>query len=131
MGIRVVWDDETRTCVRYDVRGTWTLADLTEARRDLEALITDVQTDLAVIVDVRESQFMPDGMFVHFGKRGYSISGQMHLMVFVGASGLMHGLVASYQRIYRKSSMEWLFADDLEGARQLVLARLEAQSALT
>jgi hypothetical protein len=130
MGIHVVWDDDAHTCVRYDVHGHWSLGDLKAARRDLEAMIAGRQDEMTAIIELRTSQSVPDGLFVHFGNRSYSVSGHIGLMVFVGANGIIKGLVASYQRIYRHKTMEWEFADDLQGARRIVKEYRFARSPL-
>ena len=128
MSIQVVWDDDSQGCVRYDIRGNWTMEDLDGARCDLDALTGGQHVALMIIIDVRESQFVPNGLFAHFGGRDYSFTEQLSLMVFVGASSLVRTLASSYQRIYRKRAVDWRFAGNLEEARELIHAYQEAKS---
>ena len=104
------------------------MEDLGPARRALEALTAGRQEELIIILNVSKSQFVPNGLFAHFGDRSYSFADKPSLMVFVGANSLMRGLATSYQRIYRKRAMNWLFADDLERARQQIQAYLQASA---
>lgn len=130
MGIEVIWDDDTHTCIRYNVRGGWTFEDLRTARQEVHTLIAGRQEKIPIIIDLRGSQLLPENMFSHFGTRSYDGVDELGFMVFVGSNSLVRGMFASFQRIYPKRAVNWQFAANLDEARRLVQERTRLNALL-
>ena len=125
MAMTVVWDDDARTIVRYDVEGSWTWDDYQDSLVELNSLLDTVDHKVDVIINIRSGKWIPEDVFNRFNhdmrQRHPNIG---RLQVFVGAGMLIQILVASFMRIYgRAVDIEFLFADTLEEARQLIHER--------
>ncbi len=122
MSIQVVWDNTEHTILRYDVKGQWTLQDLTRVREQVSILMSDSHDRLAIIADLRGSQFVPNNLIGHFSRSSYSPLPNVDLVVFVGASRLVQNMVDMFCRVYRRQGQMLHFAPDLENAREQLAA---------
>jgi len=129
MAMTVVWDDDARTIIRYDIDGSWTWDDYQATLHELNSLLDTVDHKVAIIINIRSDKWIPEDAFNRFNRD----MRQRHpnigpLQVFVGAGMLIRILVVSFMRIYGKAvDIEFLFADTLEEARQLIHERRQQQ----
>ncbi len=120
MGIQVVWDNTEHTILRYDVRGQWTLRDLANAREQVTALLSDNQGPVAIIADVRGSQFVPTNLLGRFSQSSYTPLPNVDLMIFVGASNFIRNMMDMFDRMYQRRHSRMQFTADLETARSQI-----------
>jgi hypothetical protein len=65
MGIRIVWDDEAKTIIRYIFDAVWTWDDFFNAKAEAYALIDTVQHKVGIIMDGPSDLRLPANMLTH------------------------------------------------------------------
>jgi hypothetical protein len=130
MAITVSWDNPEQTIVRYEYSGQWTVGELTNAMREVQSLMDLVSHRVDVIIDMRESKFMPNSA-LSLGRnaimRKHPNQGKS---VIIGASNFARTLYNVFRQVYRTSFDEsaYSFADNLEEARLYLRKETVTQS---
>jgi hypothetical protein len=126
MGIRVEWDNNEQTIIRYSLEGHWTWDDLLTAVATSNAMLDAAGRKIHFIHDATTSKGVPNGALTHLRR----FIGKEHpntgRSVIVGAQGnaimLARGLLGMVDRFYKKD-WDFMFADTVGEAREL-LAKL-------
>jgi hypothetical protein len=123
MGIKVTWDNEDHSAIRYDYEGKWTWNDLYEAVKECHRLLDSVNYKVDSIIDLEHSSLLPENALSH----GQSVVKMSHpnqgIMIVVGANALVRSLLDIYKRIYVKNTPPVLVARTMAEARETVQRR--------
>lgn len=120
MGIKVIWDNDEKTIIRYCYDSQWTLSDFNEAYTESRALLNTVDHKVHFIIDIRDSHILPNGAL----SRGRTITNSPHpnegRTAIVGANAVIRAVMNLFRRIYgaKFEESKFIFVDSLENARQ-------------
>lgn len=122
MPIQAVWDDESRTTIRYVITGHWTWDEMNAAVAVSNAWLDEVNHKIDFIHDMSRSEGIPPGALSqlkrYIGKEhpntGHSVVIGPEKSV---TNSVARGLLDMVQKLYKR---DWgfMFASSLEEARQ-------------
>ncbi len=120
MGIKVIWDNEQKTVLRYEFDGRWHWIDFQQATKYAATLLDTVDHSVGVIIDLTHSQAVPEQPLSNIKTAlGNPRHDKVGLTVVVGASLFLTALADSARRIYKSVSGNY----DIDLARSLDEAR--------
>ncbi len=123
MSIKVIWDNEEKTILRYAFEGAWKWTDFQVATKDAAALLDAVDHPVGVIIDLQSSNTVPDQPLANIK---HAFANPRHhnvgLTVVVGANAFFSALASSAQRIYRSVSgnYDYRLVKTLDEARRIL-----------
>lgn len=120
MGIKIMWDNDERTIMRYEFEARWSWADLYAASDEGTARLDSVDHRVDVIADLRGTSHLPGDFMQHAGRIAGGTHPHRGIVVVVGASPVLRGLSNTVGFLYRKATKDLRFADSLEEARTLI-----------
>ena len=125
MAIKLVWDDEAKTTIRYDIPSKWTWNDLFTAREEVFKWMDDSPRDeiftIANFVDGKVT--IPNDVMKHFGKATSYSHPKAGLMVIVGAGMFMRTAFSGFRRVFVTTTgrpLDFAYADNLAHARRIL-----------
>src|SRR5262245_55800077 len=121
MAIRVEWDNDEKTVIRYVIESPWTWEEMRIAADTSNVMLDEVGRKVHFIYDMQKSTRVPEGALTHLSRfigKEHRLTGQA---VVVGASKagamqLARGILGMAQKLY-KADWGFQFADSLEEAR--------------
>lgn len=123
MPIKIFWDDEQKTVIRYEMYGRWTTQEFWEAYEEARAMINSVENEvnfIQIAMDKFSKGHIPNNFIPHLGsiyRNAHPRAGRT--IVVPKAAGLMGQI---WSRIITKSLPNILtkfdYADSLEEARE-------------
>lgn len=126
MAIKVIWDDETKTILRYDFIGNWTWNEFYAASAEFHAQLDSVDHKVDTIINLTDSAGMPGNVL----SQAYSAFQNQHpndtgLNVIVSKGMLIQILVNTFSRVYSNftENFEIHLVFSLEDARKYLSAR--------
>ena len=120
MRIDVVWDNETRTIVRYDFQAGWALADFDAALRELRDMLADVPHRVDVIAHFLPGSDPPVGSFSRFRRVQEEWPPQLGVVVITNSGPFVALLLSVFLRVYRQYAARLWLAESLEDARHKI-----------
>jgi hypothetical protein len=125
MGIQVMWDDERKWAVRYVFAPKWSWEDLKNAFRDVHMLMDTVDYPVHSILDMTQTNALPEHAITQIGKIGLSDmahKNQSRLMVLVGMSAFVRAIISAAGKVFKplNEHNDLRFVKTLEEARKLV-----------
>jgi len=123
MGIRVDWDNEEQTVIRFQASGKWTWDDLFTGLDRVEVMSADVPHTVHAIIDLREADAIPSGMFFSFNgkKQAEKLASKADQsrgrIVIAGANGMIRSIFDTFRKFNRSMSEGVHFTDTLRQAR--------------
>ncbi|RMG84810.1 MAG: hypothetical protein D6712_10625 [Chloroflexi bacterium] len=122
MSIAVTWDSpENQAIIRYIFDGMWTWAEFAQANRQSKHMLENVNQEIAVILDMRESDFIQAGAMARMQYWPERLHPRVDMWIFVGASAYIKTLARVYNRLYGRGTRPAIhFAHDLPTARQMI-----------
>jgi hypothetical protein len=129
MGIKVVWDNEQNTIIRYVYEGRWGWDDLYTARAEVKTMLGSVPHKVGIIVDMRNSSLLPSGTISrarHLATSSPTSHSNEGPTIIVGANGLVRSIFDVMRKIYGETieNRKYYFASSLEEARTMFTDRL-------
>jgi hypothetical protein len=125
MGIQVMWDDERKWAVRYVFAPKWSWDDLKNAFGDAHALMDTVDYPVQTILDLTQTNSLPEYAITQIGKIGLSDlahKNQSRLTVLVGMSAFVRAIISAAGKVFKplNEHNDLRFVRTLEEARKLV-----------
>lgn len=125
MGVTVTWDDEAKTILRYDVRGSWTWDDLLRGREEVFKIMDAAEANpIYAIIHFADGKIsLPQGGMEPFKQLVTRSHPKAGLTVVVGANWMMKTIAGTFRSAYTqitKKSVEFDYADTLEEARKII-----------
>lgn len=110
MGIRVQWDNDAHTVVRYDFERQWTWEDFYTAKNAATALIDSVENPVAVMFDIPADVIVPSnfvsrmtGMLRQKHKRSYAlviVGGNSYTRALLGVLSSLADRMGSLLKVF-------------------------------
>jgi hypothetical protein len=130
MSIKVEWDNDEKSVMRYTVEGAWTWDEFYEARDQASGLIEESPyASIGAIIDFRAGNFMPRNALSHFHQVSRTSNPRSGLAVMVGASGFVTALFHLMSRVYGSVEDKMRLAEDMDEARA-ILAQTRSETIL-
>ncbi len=122
MSIAVTWDSpEEKAIICYRFNGIWTWAEFAEANRQSKHMLKEVTHKVAVVLDMRKSDFIQAGAMARMQYWPERLHPLVDMWVFVGASAYIKTLARVYNHLYGRGIRPAIhFAHDLSTARQII-----------
>jgi hypothetical protein len=124
MTVTIEWDNDQKTVLLYQFRGAWTWEELRRAVDEGYARLDAVGYVVDAILDFSESDNFPPNPLAHAREYTSTQHPLAGVTIFVGANALFRSLWAMFNRVYglilRQKEEVFLFADDLDEARDLL-----------
>lgn len=118
MAVAVYWDEETKACLRVDLRQPWTWREFKAAALEAKKLLEAAKNVLGYIVDVREAGDLPPTGFLT-NSRTCLQELPVLPMVFVANTPIMQIIFQPIQQIFRMRR-QFYFVRTLEEAREVL-----------
>lgn len=125
MSIRVMWDDEAQTTLRWEFVGAWTWEEFEAAVTAAACQMSAVPYTVTAICDFTRSGPLPlTGSAISQAYRAREhTKGQLSSVALVGASAYIKSLLALFCTIHRQRKDRYVFAETVEEARALMATR--------
>lgn len=125
MTVTVEWDNPEKTVVRMALMGDWTWDEAYAASDEGYALLESVSYEVGVIMDMRQSNHIPDKAISNAQamiKRRHKRTG---LTVFVGVNSFFTAMWNIFSRVYAALAHKQnsVFTDTIEEARAILAQR--------
>ncbi len=128
MGIRVIWDNEEKTIIRYVYEGRWDRDDFAVAYGQAKTMMDSVDHAVGVIIDVQQSHLIPSGIISRSRHLVTTPSSNEGANVIVGANAFIRSLVDTFGKLWRHNTLgqrRITFATTLDEARAILSALKE------
>jgi hypothetical protein len=125
MSIKIVWDNDEKTVVRYIFDKQWTWPEFFTAKAEAYALIGSVKHPVGIIMDAPPEVKLPPNTLTHSRNALRNKHPNTRVIAFV----LTHSFVRSMIHIFMKvapGSTDLHIVSTLEEARQVVAERLDS-----
>src|SRR5690606_11312509 len=100
MPVSARWTDESQTIMLWEFEGKWTWDDYYLIRNETNAQISALDYDVDLIIDMRNSTALPQGVFTH-GRNAFSASPKnIGQTVFVGLNPVLRSFYAMFNKLY-------------------------------
>jgi hypothetical protein len=131
MPISTTRDEKAPNTIIFKFAGIWSWDEFYTASRASIKLMTNRETPIHIVFDMREGQIPLKSPILHLRYFVASLPrpAQQGLMVHVGASKYWLIAVSTFNRIYSKLACDTVFVSDLDAAREAI-ARKEEQLAI-
>jgi hypothetical protein len=118
--VRVSWDNEAKTIVRYDFEYGWTWLELEVANNELREMMKTIHHEICMIANQAYPQhYLPPNPLSKIGAMLPSRSPQLSLTVVVSGSSLITSVLNLIIKVYPSAS-HLRFANNLEEARAMI-----------
>jgi hypothetical protein len=125
MAIRVFWDDQDKTVLRYEFSGLWTWDEFHAAMRQGWAMLDSVQHPVDVINDFSVCDFVPPNSLSHFVRAARRTHPNSRHIVVVGVHNpFLRAIGTILGRMFPEMAQKMSYADSLEEARAMLNQRL-------
>ena len=122
MSIKVQWDNEEHTLLRWDFVGIWNWNDFQAAQKESNALINSVSYTVDIIGDVSQSHHVPPGAIGQFRTYRRNDPENTGRVVLVGASIYIKTIVEIFRGMFPNTGGNFTFANSLDEARSVLAA---------
>ncbi len=120
MGLKLDWDNQERTVIRCEFTGEWTWREFKGVMRTCFAMITVVDHNVDVILDLRKSQYVPRRTTPYAHQSEIDAPSNCGLIAFVSQDCDAHMALALFRRAHKQLDKRFLSIDSLEEARNLL-----------
>ncbi len=101
MAVRTEWDNSEKTIMRWTFTGAWTWDEYYQARTATNARIAAENHIVDLIVDLRNSNTVPNGLLTH-GKNAVTASPEnIGVTALVGANAVLRAFYYMFDSLYR------------------------------
>ncbi|MCU0481846.1 MAG: hypothetical protein MUE54_11660 [Anaerolineae bacterium] len=129
MPIELLWDNDHRSILRYDIGGAWAWEELHVAREKVFVMMDEAPSHkIGTIIHFVEGKIgIPGDVTKHLSRFGDKSHPKAALTVIVGAGMMMKLAFGGFQSAFRVTTgkkVDFDYADTLDQARKKVLADL-------
>jgi hypothetical protein len=123
MGIKVQWDNEQHTLVRWDFLGVWNWNDFLAAQNESNTLIKSVPYTVDIISDVSQIHPVPPGAIGQFRLYRRNDPENTGQVVLVGANIYIRTIVDIFRGMFPNTGGQFTFANSIEEARSALTSK--------
>lgn len=124
MGVRVVWDDEAKTTIRYDFDASWTWDEFFKAKAEAYALIGTVQHKVGIIMDSPPDIALPPNVLTNSRSALKNKHPNTALIVVVIHNPFVRAMINVLITVARGSDATIHMVSEIGAARALIAERL-------
>ena len=117
MGIKVQWDNEEKTVLRWVFEEQWNKQDYYDVNDDLHKTLDTVSHKVNVILDMRKSRDLPKGFISTLRSEQFKQPhSNLGTMVSIGQNNFIRIFVNTFLRLYPTSATQFYMAESDEQA---------------
>jgi hypothetical protein len=124
VGIKIVWDDDTKTVIRYVFDTQWSWDDFFTAKAEAYTRIDTVSHKVGIIMDAPPDVTLPPNALTHGRTALKNKHPNTALVVCVLTKPFLRAMINMLIRLARGSSASIHMVSSVEEARQLIAERL-------
>lgn len=129
MGMELYWDDDARTVMLLEVRGSWTWDELYATVTKIKKVTDNADREIGAILDLSEGLKLPGGGFLN--KEAYNMAqkllklgeGGTGPVVVVGVNPVIRAIYTTFYPMDKQALGNVRFAGTVDEARDLLAAR--------
>ncbi|MFN8528728.1 MAG: hypothetical protein U0670_08970 [Anaerolineae bacterium] len=131
MGIELYWDNEERTVMLCEVRGSWTWDDLFATLDKIKKVTDRSEQTIGAILDLTDGVTIPGGSIFnptalgHAKKMLQMSGGQTGPLVIVGASPMIKTVFNTFKGLDRQVTQHVAFSATVDDARALLDGQMQ------
>jgi hypothetical protein len=123
MNIKVAWDNEDKTVIRYDFEGPWTWDDFRIAAEKAFAMTRSVEHTVDTISNFFPGVLLPANAMFHFRRVMEDAPKNRGVNVIVGSSAFIRTMVMMFSSVNRQLAKRIIIVDRLDQARAALAER--------
>jgi hypothetical protein len=123
MNVKVSWDNDDKTTIRYDFEPHWTWDEFYKVAEDAFALTRSVEHTVDSISHFKPGANLPPNALMHFRRAMVNAPKNRGVTVIVGGSMFIKMMVTVFSKLNRQLGERLLLADTLAQARVMLAAR--------
>lgn len=120
MPVRVVWDDDAQTIIRWDYEGKWTWVEVSTAFETVVRLMRSVDHTVCIIHDLSRSAGLPGAALTNARRFTAALPENWDISVVVGAGTFIESVLSVFSKVYQKLGARYRTARSLDEARALI-----------
>lgn len=125
MGITVQWENDAKTIARYVFNGQWSFNEVQAAVNQANELMDSVDHKVAMIADLRDSSFTPDGILAQLRQSAMSDTPHRNyagVTVLVGVGTIAKMMINAAVKLVNPLNNQHtiLFANTVDEARDTI-----------
>jgi hypothetical protein len=122
MGIRVRWDNDEKTIVRWDFDGPWKWDEFFVAQHESNLLLDSVDYLVDIIGNVQNSRILPPSALTVYRSTLKKAAPNMGIIVLVGSSTFIQQMVNIFMKLFRFKGpgTDFRFANTDDEARAVI-----------
>ncbi len=127
MGVRIEWDNEEKTIMRFITEPPWDMSDIYSATDAMKA--EGITYPIGVILDATMLHSLPAGIIQSTGPMIKGMQPETAIIVVVSSQRFLKAMYDIFTRLYNAYAGTFQFALTLDEARALIAERLNSYNA--
>lgn len=123
MNIKVSWDNDDKTVIRYDFEGPWTWDDFRIAAEEAFAMTRSVEHTVDTISNFFPGVLLPANAMFQFRRIMEEAPKNRGVNVIVGSSAFIRTMVMMFSSVNRQLAKRIVIVDRLDQARAVLAER--------
>lgn len=119
MGIRVVWDDNAKSIIRWDFEDPWTWDDFRAAFKQSVDMAADLGYRVDIIPNATQIKQLPIGALGEFKRTQANSPENTGLVVITGGNMMTNTIIQTFSKVNRID--QWRTARSLDEARAMIM----------
>jgi len=120
MGIKILWEDRSKTVMRQVYEGRWTVDDYRNAVDTTRKLLNGLGHTVHIIVDVTASARTPSNLLSVMRYVETQVAPNQGMVVVVGADAYTQSILSIAKRIAPRATGNTSIVNSLEDARAMI-----------
>jgi hypothetical protein len=129
MSVKVSWDNESKTTIRYDFEGEWTWDEFRAAAQVAFALTRSVTYTVDTISNFPPGTRLPANAFLQFRRAMADAPKNRGVTVIAGGSSFIKTMVSVFSKVNKQLGERLMVVDSLQEARKVLTERRKPQTA--
>jgi hypothetical protein len=121
--IKVVWDNDEQTTIRYDFEFGWKWEEFHAAAEEAFAMTRSVEHKVDTITNFKPGVSLPPNAMLHFRRAMVDAPPNRGMNVIVGGPMFVKTMVSIFSKINRSLGERLMLASSVEDARERLEAR--------
>jgi len=130
MTVKVSWDNEIKTTIRYDFEGEWNWAEFHAAAQQAFALTRSVEHTVDTISNFLPGTRLPANAFLQFRRAMVDAPKNRGITVIAGNSSFITMMVSVFSKVNKQLGKRLMVVSSLQEARKVLAERRKPQPAV-
>jgi hypothetical protein len=128
MSIKVSWDNEAKTIIRYDFEGDWNWEEFHVAAQEAFKLTRSVEHTVDTISNFLPGTRLPANAFLQFRRAMVDAPKNRGVTAIAGNSSFITRMVSVFSKVNKRLGERLVVVASLEEARKVLAERRKAQT---